>query len=669
MTQRLVSVGDDFMLPSEVLVGDVNLPSRLNPTELAKKADLVEVNAPPLTFEQFPIELTDYSRINSSASYSIMRAAGDVIYAVFYGSDMMPYIARMKTGETQWQLFNLGTLPGNPLQAPVALDEHNTISMMIDNAGYIHIAGNHHRSPLNYIRSSLPNEITSGWETPGMVGTNELEVTYPRFERMNDGTTIFFYRDGTSGDGDLLLNKYDHVAKTWTRVGMILNGHTPVGVPGDNSAYPGRICYDDGSGRLHLWWTWRDNSVGGGATGSNTGIHYMYSLDKGVTWKNAAGTTQTLPLKPTDTTAAVLQGVSGLVISGTEVDTSGNAYAAVRMDSPINELRLYKRVGSSVTYTVLGPGSMGHAALQATPDGKIWMVYCEADVAYLKQVAPTIEAPIRLIPWNMTNWVPSLAKTLPGSYTMRLFVNPVRLKPGGNIGGVLRFDLTTSNIAKLAAGTLVLPKPRPPQVIPSTVRYSYGSYPMAPSQWYGPGGTRANTPALTNGTFRGHLVTIARGGTIVECAANIVTAGSAGSLGRFVIFKIDGKVLAQSSDFDASTIGLKSVVMPLPAPRVGTNEQVVIGVLTHSASAAGPVFTGSGSTHDSRIGFGNATSYFTAIRSSYALAAVPVPAVDQTSQFIQSPSGTSVPSSDNAALVVIKAGERLMDWDLGSSGE
>jgi len=656
MTQRLVSVGDDFALPAKVVVKDVNLPLRLS-----------EVNTPQITFDQFPIELTDYSRINGTPtnSYSIIRTAGDVVYAVFYGSDLMPYIGRMKTDENQWQLFNLGTLPGNPLQAPAALDEHNNIAMMVDNAGYIHIAANHHRSPLNYIRSLVPNEITSGWESPAMVGTQELEVTYPCFERMNDGTVIFLYRDGTSGDGDLLINTYNDATKTWSRIGMILNGHLPGA--GDNSAYPGRYCYDDGSGRLHMWWTWRDNSVGGGSTGSNNGIHYMYSLDKGVTWKNAASTTMTLPLVPTDMSAAVLTGVSGIAISGTAADTSGNAYAIVRMDAPINEMRLYKRVGSSVTYTVIGTSTMGHSALQATPDGKIYMVYCESNVAYLKQVAPSVGPSIRLMKWNMTNWVPSLAKTLPGSYTMRLLVNPVRLKPGGNIGGVLRLDLTTSNIDALTAGTMVLPKLRAPQVIADTTRHTPGSYPMVPGQWYGPSGVRANTPALTNGTFRGHIVTAARGCTIVECAANIVTAGSAGSLARFVIYRMDGKVLSQSANFDAATTGLKSVVMPLPAPRVGKNEQVVIGVLTHSASAAGPVFTGSGTVHDSRIAFGNATSYFTSVRSSYSLSSVPVPAVDQTLGFLTAPEGSSVASSDNAALVVVKAGAALMDWDLGTN--
>lgn len=72
-----------------------------------------------------------------------------------------------------------------------------------------------------------------------------------------------------------------------------------------------------------------------------------------------------------------------------------------------------------------------------------------------------------------------------------------------------------------------------------------------------PAGVRANTPnSLANGTFRGHIITEARAGKITDCAANIVTAGAAGSLGRFVIYRMDGKVLAQSADFDATTTGL-----------------------------------------------------------------------------------------------------------------
>ena len=144
----------------------------------------------------------------------------------------------MKDGESVWETPNLGTLPGirsgHPPQ-PMG----TTLASMVDGAGYIHMSGNYHRVPLSYIRSAAPNEVTGGWETPGMVGSDQTEVTYPAFVKVGNGDLLFFYKSGTSSGRDLVLKSYSATTKRWARVGMVLEGHDWDG-PGteDLSAYP-----------------------------------------------------------------------------------------------------------------------------------------------------------------------------------------------------------------------------------------------------------------------------------------------------------------------------------------------------------------------------------------------------------------------------------------------
>jgi len=605
---------------------------------------LAQINAPTVRFDQFPIALTDTVPINSSIVY---RTVGEVIYAAFWDSNMNPHVAKMKDGDSVWQTFNLGTLPGNPLVAPAPADEHNNLAIIVDGAGYIHVSGNMHRVPLNYVRSTAPGVIT-GWEAPGMVGTNELEVTYPVFVRLNDGNLLFFYRDGTSSDGDLVLNKYDTGTRTWTRVGMILKGHDWLTAADDVSAYPSRIVYDSTPNRMHMWWVWRDTID----ISSNFDLCYMYSVDGGVTWKNAAGATVTLPVTPAETSVKVFAGGSGHVLTGACFDTSGNAHAAVRMAD--GEVRHYKRVGSSITYESLGTG-MGKTDLVPTPDGRIYAIYNLTDAAYIKQVTPTIEAPIKLYPQALGNWTPR-AVTLTGSYTTRLIIAPVNGTAAGNIGGVLTVSLTTANLAAMAAGATMLPRPRPPVALPDPVRHAAGSYGMVSGMCYGPAGPRGVNASLPNGTFRGTLITAARAGKIVEATINVTTVGPAGSKVRIVAYRTDGKLVAQSADIDVSaTTGAKTVAFVC---NIGKNEQYILGTLHHSSTGAGgALLTAITGHHDARIPFSSASTYFSGIKSGWSLTGIPVPAVD-TTPFLDAAQA----SNDNIPAVTIKCGAMPGDW-------
>lgn len=49
-------------------------------------------------------------------------------------------------------------------------------------------------------------------------GANEDCCTYPRFLTDNNGDLIFHYRDGSSGNGSEIYNRWDRAARRWVRM-------------------------------------------------------------------------------------------------------------------------------------------------------------------------------------------------------------------------------------------------------------------------------------------------------------------------------------------------------------------------------------------------------------------------------------------------------------------
>ncbi|WP_255520223.1 BNR-4 repeat-containing protein [Paenarthrobacter sp. YJN-D] len=135
-----------------------------------------------------------------------MSTGGGKRYAVWYNESGALIIGKRTLPNGAWTTFDLSTVAANPLVLPVDNDPHNSASIIVDAAGYIHVAANMHGDVLRYVRSTNPHDITA-WTAPGMTGLNEAQMTYTRFALHPDGTVFFLYRDGASGFGDLFLNK------------------------------------------------------------------------------------------------------------------------------------------------------------------------------------------------------------------------------------------------------------------------------------------------------------------------------------------------------------------------------------------------------------------------------------------------------------------------------
>ncbi|MET9630363.1 BNR repeat-containing protein [Lentzea sp. NPDC006480] len=218
-------------------------------------------------------------------------------YATWYTASRNAVIARRSIGSTKWETVVL------PHQLGVD-DSHNVISLGIspqDNT--IHVAMDTHNTRLFYFRSKPGLAIgAQRWnaesfgEVQRTLGSVELgSMTYPQFLVTPEGRLQFSYRTGGSGNGVNELAEY--TGGSWRKLGgwsSATGEYTgPNGVVSTTrNMYLHGLSYDR-SGRLHAAFTWREGNSGvlcnsGGLTNHDTG--YVYSDDRGRTWRNGAGT-------------------------------------------------------------------------------------------------------------------------------------------------------------------------------------------------------------------------------------------------------------------------------------------------------------------------------------------------------------------------------------------
>jgi len=198
-------------------------------------------------------------------------------YVAYYDAESFVILARRKHGSEQWEARKTA-YKGN------IKDAHNSISIMVDGDGYLHMSWDHHGNALRYCRSKEPGSLDLTEKIP-MTGKKESKVTYPEFYRLSDGNLLFLYRDGASGRGNLMMNHYDLKTQKWTqRQDAFINGE------GKRNAY-WQMCTDT-RGAIHLSWVWRET----GDVATNHDMGYAKSTDGGKTWQRSNGKTYTLPI-------------------------------------------------------------------------------------------------------------------------------------------------------------------------------------------------------------------------------------------------------------------------------------------------------------------------------------------------------------------------------------
>jgi len=249
-------------------------------------------------------------------------------YIAYYDGAGQVVLGKRRLGGDAWELRPTAWR-GN------VRDAHNAISIMVDGEGVLHMAWDQHNNTLNYVRGVGPGSLDL--RAAPMLGRDEASVSYPEFFRMPDGGLLFLYRDGGSGRGNLVANRYEP-GKGWRRVAdKLISGE------GQRNAY--WQAGVDGLGVIHLSWVWRESPD----VASNHDMAYARSRDGGASWEDSSGKPYQLPISAASAEYAARIPQNSDLINQTSMafDAQGRPYIASywrTKDSAIPQYRvLYRR--------------------------------------------------------------------------------------------------------------------------------------------------------------------------------------------------------------------------------------------------------------------------------------------------------------------------------------
>jgi hypothetical protein len=233
-------------------------------------------------------ELLDRVWAGHPVSFAFVTERGHQFVA-YYDAERRITVAGRKLPDGPWQRVRPEGVPVPARKRNsnvIAWDSHNFLRLALDRDGYLHLSGNMHVDPLVYYRSERPWDVTSLRRIDRMTGDRETRCTYPVFLRTPAGELLFRYRDGSSGNGSDLYNRYDPETRTWRRLldTALLDGE------GERNAYAGEPVSGP-DGRFHLVWVWRETPD----CATNHSLSYARSRDL-VHWENSRGEPLALPI-------------------------------------------------------------------------------------------------------------------------------------------------------------------------------------------------------------------------------------------------------------------------------------------------------------------------------------------------------------------------------------
>lgn len=256
-------------------------------------------------------------------------------YMTFYDGERRVCISRRKLPAGEWATIQF------PDYFFASNDAHNIVSLGIcPNDGTIHLSFDHHANPLRYrisVKGLATHPEKHEWSIASfgpildtLDNQKLLRITYPKFWPTPDGDLQFSYRAGGSGNGERFLVDYNGKIGKWENHRQIDSAlgvfEDELGKSETRCSYPNGYDYD-AKGRLHVTWVWREDSQG-----ANHDLSYMYSDDKGFTWKNNAGETLN-EIANVNTKGLVVQSIPrvlGLMNDhGQVIDSKGRVHAVM----------------------------------------------------------------------------------------------------------------------------------------------------------------------------------------------------------------------------------------------------------------------------------------------------------------------------------------------------
>jgi hypothetical protein len=258
----------------------------------------------------------------------------------YYDDQQRVVLAKRQLGTDDWQV-HVTQYTGN------AGDAHNGINLAFDGEGYLHVAWDHHNHPLRYARSTEPLSLELGEKMP-MIGSAEESLSYPQFFNLPDGRLLFMYRDGSSGNGNLVINRYDPAAGQWQRIHDVL-----IDGEGQRNAYWQAAV--DARGRVHVAWVWRETWD----VATNHDLAYARSDDAGDTWVNSRGEPYSIPINASTSEYALRIPQQHELINQTTIaaDAEGRPYIVTYFradDSDVPQYWLIHHDGSAWQHQQVG---------------------------------------------------------------------------------------------------------------------------------------------------------------------------------------------------------------------------------------------------------------------------------------------------------------------------
>lgn len=219
---------------------------------------------------------------------------GDYQYSPYWDADGVLVLARrdLRNHTVEALRFPENRLTINPKDG-----HRNTVVGISVGDGRLHLSWDHHNNDLRYTKSEAgfvtnpPDAMAhEHFESaqPLMEGAPQ-RVTYPRFVTDAEDQLYFIYRSGGSGRGENVFTRYDAEAGAWEMVSRRLFSQQGTYAPWNDSTSRNAYLHDvlfGPSGRLHVTWVYREESR---SWATNHDLHYAYSEDQGVRWKNNAG--------------------------------------------------------------------------------------------------------------------------------------------------------------------------------------------------------------------------------------------------------------------------------------------------------------------------------------------------------------------------------------------
>ncbi|GAL72681.1 BNR-4 repeat-containing protein [Jejuia pallidilutea] len=281
-----------------------------------------------------------------------------ITYVCYQGPLEDPYVASYNHNTKEWKgPFKAGTSEmGKDPNRKKKIDNHGKPSMLIDDAGYIHITfgghggtkalgentlGNYHYGKNLHAVSKKPLDI-SAWET---LETISPFGTYNQFIKMDNGDIFLFYRHGAHRSNWVYQKSTDN-GRTFDEPVSFLKHKRRTDMEAEDSWYPWitkgnndelLVVFD-----YHLCSDATKKTKGLGHIAKRYDIYYMVFNTKTNEWRNVQGESLAIPVtrEEADAKALVARTPGNWTFQGVvDLDPKGNPHIGMTIGKEIEGAR------------------------------------------------------------------------------------------------------------------------------------------------------------------------------------------------------------------------------------------------------------------------------------------------------------------------------------------